>query len=116
MLSNKHLDQATQSADLAIKSTQRVANETLDGIAGGVQNLHDQAAPMINRAADQVSAFAHRSADSVRDGTQQLRDGAHHASEYTSNYIKNEPVKAMLIAAATGAALMALISLMRHRN
>lgn len=34
-----------------------------------------------------------------------------HASDTTVNYIREEPVKAVLMAAATGAALMALVSL-----
>lgn len=34
------------------------------------------------------------------------------ASDDTVSYIKDEPVRAMLIAAATGAALMALLSMM----
>jgi ElaB/YqjD/DUF883 family membrane-anchored ribosome-binding protein len=38
------------------------------------------------------------------------------ASDETVNYIKHEPVKSMLIAAATGAALMALISLFTSRR
>jgi ElaB/YqjD/DUF883 family membrane-anchored ribosome-binding protein len=48
----------------------------------------------------------------VRDSSQQLREKAVQASDQTVAYIKDEPVKSMLIAAATGAALMGLISLM----
>ena len=51
-----------------------------------------------------------------RDGllAQSLRDSADAASNRTVGYIKDEPVKAVLIAAATGAALMALLSLVSH--
>ena len=104
-------DQAAQSADHAIRSTQRVANEALDSLAGSVQDMRHQAAPLLNRATEQVSALAQRSVDAVRGGSQQLRDQARHASDSTVNYIKDEPVKAVLIAAATGAVLMALVSL-----
>ena len=112
-------DQAAQSADSAIKSTQRVANEALDNLAGSVQDIRQQAAPLLNRATEQASALAQRGIDAVRDGSQQLRDKALKASDGTVNYIKDEPVKAMLIAAATGAALMsmaALISRPRDRG
>lgn len=112
-------DQAAQSADQAIRSTQRVANEMLDGAAGRVETLRSQAEPLINRATEQASALAQRGIDAVRDSSQQLRDKALRASDSTVNYVKDEPVKAMLIAAATGAALMAMISLMtrsRDRN
>ena len=105
------------SADSAIKSTQRVTNEALDSLAGSVQDLRHQATPLLNRATEQASAMAQRGMDAVRDGSQQLRDKALRASDGTVSYIKDEPVKAMLIAAATGAALMAMASLMsRSRN
>ena len=109
---NRLADQAAQSADNAIKATQRVANEALDGLAGTVQDMRQQATPLLNRASEQAGALAQRGADALRDGTQQLRDKALRASDSTVSYIKDEPVKAMLIAAATGAALMALVNLM----
>ena len=94
-------DQAAESANQAIKSTQRVANDALDSLTGSVQDLRQQA-----------SVLAHRGVDSVRDTSQQLRDKALRASDNTLNYIKDEPIKSVLIAAATGAALMALVSMM----
>jgi len=105
-------DQAAHSADVAIKSTQRVANEALDGLAGSVENARTQVAPMLDRATEQASALAHRGLDAVRNGSQQLREKAVHATDTTATYIRNDPIKAVLIAAATGAALMALVSLL----
>jgi ElaB/YqjD/DUF883 family membrane-anchored ribosome-binding protein len=110
--SNGLVDQAAASADHAIKSTQRVANEALDSLSGSVQDLRSQAAPMLNRTSDQIGALAQRGVDAVRDSSQQLREKALRASDSAVGYVKDEPVKAMLIAAATGAALMALLGLM----
>lgn len=110
--SNSLTDHAAQSADHAIKSTQRFANDAFDGLSGSVKDIRDQAAPMLNRATEQASALAHRGADAVRESSRQLRDKALHASDATVNYIKEEPVKSILVAAATGAALMALVSMM----
>ena len=110
-------DQAAQSADLAIRSTQRVANDTLDKLAGAVQDLRQQASPMLDSASERASALAQRSVDALLDTSHKLRDQARRASDSTVNYIKDEPVKAVLIAAATGAALMALVGLVsRSRN
>lgn len=116
---NTLTDQAAMSADQAIKSTQRIANEALNGLSNSVEELRHEAAPLLNRATEQVSALAHRGVDAVREGSHQLRDKAQHASDRTVGYIQEEPVKAMLIAAATGAALMALVSLVtrsRHNG
>lgn len=109
---NVFANRAAQSADQAIKATQRVANDALDTLAGSVEDMRQQAAPLLNRATQQINALAQQGMDTVRDTSQQLRDQAIRATDSTVSYIKEEPVKAMLIAAATGAALMALLSLM----
>lgn len=110
--SNNLVDQAAASADRAILSTQRVANEALDSLSGSVQHARREAGPMLDRTSDQIGALAQRGVNAVRDTSQQLHDKALRASDSAIGYVKHEPVKAMLIAAATGAALMALISLM----
>lgn len=113
------IDQAAESADHAIHAAQRVATDALDSLAGAIQALRSQAEPLLDGAADQASSMAHRGLHSLQDSTAALRTSARHASDNTVSYIRHDPVKSMLIAAATGAALMGLISLMRsthHRN
>jgi ElaB/YqjD/DUF883 family membrane-anchored ribosome-binding protein len=79
-------------------------------------HLIDRAAIAIDhateRAAEQTLGAAQRGVAAMRSGTQHVRDSAQHASDSTVGYIREEPVKAMLIAAAAGAALMALAGLM----
>lgn len=60
---------------------------------------------------EQASTLAHRGLTAVQDSAQQLRKTAEHTGDVTVRYIKNDPIKAVLIAAATGAALMALVGL-----
>ena len=67
---------------------------------------------MISRATEQVTSVARQGLDAVREGTQQVRDGARRASDSALGYVRDEPVKAMLIAAAAGAALMLVARLM----
>ncbi|APW42983.1 hypothetical protein [Rhodoferax saidenbachensis] len=71
----------------------------------------NQIAPLLDRATEQAGALAQRGLHAVQDSAQQLREKAAHSGEVTVRYIQSDPVKAVLIAAATGAALMALISL-----
>jgi ElaB/YqjD/DUF883 family membrane-anchored ribosome-binding protein len=108
------IDQASQTADQALKSTQQAANEALQSLSQAMHDLHHQVSPMVGHATDQVSSLAHRGIDGVCESSHQLRVKAEHASENTVNYIRHEPMKSVLIAAATGAALMALISLVSH--
>lgn len=110
--SNRLVDQAAQSADQAIRSTQRVTNQAFDSLASGVQDMRHETAPMLNRAAEQVSTMAHRGLDVIREGSHRVGESVRHGSDSTVNYIKEEPVKAVLIAAGAGAALMALVYLL----
>jgi len=109
-------DQVAQTADSAIKSTQRAANTALDSLSTTVQEVRDQAAPAYDRLKGQTQDLANRGMEALRDTSRQVRDTATKASDQTLGYIKDEPLKAVLIAAATGAALMALISLMGRSN
>lgn len=105
-------DQTANAADDAIRNTQRAADDALDSMANKVDDLRSQAAPLINRVSAQAEAAAKRGIDAVKDGSQQIRDKAMRATDSTVAYVKDEPVKSMLIAAATGAVLMGLISMM----
>jgi ElaB/YqjD/DUF883 family membrane-anchored ribosome-binding protein len=112
-------DQAAGKADQAIRSTQRMTNDALDGLSDSVNSASSRVSPLLNRATEQATAFAQKSVDAVRQTSQQLRDKAMHASDTTASYIRNDPIKSVLIAAATGAALMALVSLVtrsRHHD
>ena len=79
-----------------------------------IENLVDQSATMLTRATEQAGAIAQRGVDAVRDGSQQLLSSARTASDDTLSYVRKEPIKAMLIAGATGATLMALAQLFRR--
>jgi ElaB/YqjD/DUF883 family membrane-anchored ribosome-binding protein len=85
-------------------------NKTMDQ-AG---ELVDQVAHSADHAIKAGQRVASDALDSVRDTSRQLRQQAQHASDNTVKYIRDDPLKAMLIAAATGAALMALVNLVSH--
>jgi len=75
-------------------------------------NLADVAGPLMESANEQVTEMAQRVVEAVRESSEQLQDKAAAASDSTVKYIRDEPVKSLLIAAATGAVLMALANLM----
>jgi ElaB/YqjD/DUF883 family membrane-anchored ribosome-binding protein len=87
-------DQALHDANVAVQSTQNVASQALDSVSLAMEHGMDR----------------------VRETSQKVRDGATRASIGTVNYIREDPVKSVLIAAATGAALMALVSLLTRPN
>ena len=73
--------------------------------------LVDQATHAADQVARTSQQLAHSAMEGVRNTSHQIRVKAEHASDNTVHYIQHEPVKAMLMAAVTGAALMALVSL-----
>lgn len=108
------VDKAADRASDAVRATQNVANTAFDGLAAKIESARDQAAPLVDRVVNQADAVARRGVDAVRDSSSQLRDRAMQASDATAGHIREEPLKAILIAAATGAALMALATLVRR--
>ncbi|EHR69929.1 hypothetical protein BurJ1DRAFT_1056 [Burkholderiales bacterium JOSHI_001] len=115
--SGAHLvDQAALKAEHAIASTRRLANEAMDGLAGSVEDLRSTAAPALSRVAEQAGALTQSGVDAVLNQSHRLADKARQAGDGTVRYIQHQPVKSMLMAAATGAALMALLSLVAGRR
>lgn len=106
------LDKGASNAQGALRSTQRAADSAFDAMSEKIDEARGQVAPMLSKVSSQAEAAARRGMDAVRDTSQQLREKAVHAQDVTVAYVKDEPVKAMLIAAATGALLMGLISMM----
>jgi ElaB/YqjD/DUF883 family membrane-anchored ribosome-binding protein len=113
---NNLADQGGDAAGSLIKSTQRTANDALNTLSDKVQDVKDQAAPVLNRVAAKAEDLARRSADMARDRAALVKESAQRYSDATVGYIKDEPVKSILIAAAAGAALMALVSLLSRRD
>jgi ElaB/YqjD/DUF883 family membrane-anchored ribosome-binding protein len=109
-------DNAANAAQGAIRSTQRTADQALDRLSDTVEQARSKAGPMINKVPSQAEAAARRGMEAVRDTSQQLRERAMQAQDMTVAYVKDEPIKSMLIAAATGAVLMGLISMLAGRS
>lgn len=105
-------DQAAASANGALQATRRATDGALNSLSDSVCDMHGKVTPMLDQASKKMSALAQRGMDAVRDGSMQMRDKARHAGDAATGYIKDDPVKAMLIAAVTGAAVMGLIGLL----
>lgn len=109
-------DAAAQGADDAIRSTQRVAGDALDRLSGSVHDMHERASPRLMRMAEQAEDLMRRGADAMRDRSASMREAAYRASDQTRTYIRDEPLKSVLIAAAAGAVAVALANLLSRRR
>lgn len=99
-------DHAAAAASQAIRATQRATDDTFDRLDERVESARGRVSPWIDLWSRRAESAARRSADA-------MRDSATRANEATSGYIRDEPLKAVLIAAVAGAALLALMQLLR---
>ena len=98
------------------KYVTKKVDELSAGISDTVQDLLREAKPMIHNATDRVSdrvgELAHKGMEAVRRGQHEIEHVGNDISDRATHMIRNEPFKAMLIAAGVGAAAVALIGLM----
>lgn len=106
---------STTSNDLA-KQGHDFVDKAADKVHNGISSAQQTASKM-SETADQAGTFLGRGIDSARATVQQVRDSATQASESLVTYTKENPVKAILIAAASGALLLTLFNaLARSRD
>jgi ElaB/YqjD/DUF883 family membrane-anchored ribosome-binding protein len=80
-----------------------------------IDKIADSAAsvpPAVERAAERATDMARQGTHKLQQGAQQAKAQFNQVTDSAIAYVKDEPVRAMLIAAAAGAALMALASLL----
>ena len=99
-------------------SNNGMATQLIEGAEHALASTQQAAVKALDQAGHQAGELLHSSLEVARVKSHQLTDAATHAAAQARDgavrYVKDEPVKAMLIAAATGAALMALVSLLGH--
>ncbi len=90
--------QISDSATTMLDATTHAAGKVLDTVSSEAQNL------------------AQRSGQLLQDGTAQVRKQAEAARDATRGYIQQDPMKAVLMAAAAGAGLVLLGSLLTRNS
>lgn len=78
--------------------------------------MTDTLAQEANRFGELARSWWHRNADIVRDAAGTVRDEASALSSRTRLYVKDEPVKSVLVAAAVGALVTGLLMLTMKRD
>lgn len=98
-----NIARSLDSADQAINSAGRTLGGALDNVA-----------PAMHQTAERLSDIAQQGMDAMRNGSDELSEQARRASYKTASYIRHDPIKSVLIAAAVGAGAMALYGLLRQ--
>ncbi len=110
--SSDHFSRATAS----LKAAQRDAQAAIDSAVDGLSTAYGESKPMLSRMNQRAREMAHDGYDAARERAAALRDRGAQAVDSTRGYVQDEPIKSLLIAAAVGAAVIALVEVVRIRR
>ena len=110
--SKETMDLAAAATHDALFATQVSADRAIGKVDDKVDEARSRLAPAVDKLTDAASTATAKAKDVFFAATDPLREQAKAASDIATDYVKDEPIKAMLIAAATGALLMGLLSAM----
>ncbi len=98
----------------ATKDASDVAKKTVDDVssdaASMIDQMRDKAKSVAEATSDRLSAATDSAQEAWSNTKEQVSRSARDLQGDVLNYTRDQPVKALLIAAAAGAALMALAS------
>lgn len=94
----------------------RQAHENINGGSQAAHRLIDEAAPVIDRLTARAQDMAKSGQDWLHDNSERVRSGVARASDRTVGYVRDEPVRSVLAAAAVGAVVYALARLLLSRR
>jgi ElaB/YqjD/DUF883 family membrane-anchored ribosome-binding protein len=110
------IDELADHTSQAARDAKRVGNQALDRLACSAADWRDEAAPVVDRLSDRASQAARQGADWVRDNSGRVRQQVAKVSDRTVGYVRDEPVRTVLMAAAAGAVIYAFVRLLSSRN
>lgn len=107
---------AQAKAKDAIGATRQATDAAMAKLADGVDQAAQEVPDAIARISAQVEDLTRRSLDKARQTSAQVRERVAQVSDRTAERIRDDPMKSVLIAAATGAAVAAVIGLLNSRR
>jgi ElaB/YqjD/DUF883 family membrane-anchored ribosome-binding protein len=115
-LSNATSSEHFNRAAAALKAAERDAHAAIDSAVNGLASAYGDTKPLLSRVGKQARGYANDGYDAARQQAAALRERSLNAVDSTRGYVKDEPVKSLLIAAAVGAAVIALVEVVRIRR
>ena len=108
-------DDVVQRADKALESTRNFANDSIDKAGNKVRELRQDVDPLVEQITARAQELANRGIEYASDAKYKAQQRLSQYADATGRYVADQPVRSVLIAAATGAAIAALI-LIATRN
>ena len=109
---NRATSKAASTAKDGIDAASAGADRALYAASNKLDDVRDNMAPALKQRIDQAKGWVDDKAGLVQDGIRAARDKASDLTDQVVDYTRDEPVKALLIAAGVGAGLLVLLQLM----
>lgn len=100
---------AADKTDQAISATKTAVSDTATSVRDGLDHLQENTQSAMASVASQADELAHKGLEQARRARTAIRETAQETGDRTVAYIRDEPVKAVLIAAAAGAVITMLL-------
>lgn len=100
-------DKAVDKAQSSIRLAQDTAKDEGNVLSSRLEDVRSEAGTAVRRGSRRAQSMGEQGLDAITDMASQARDVASNASESIVAYTKKNPVKALAIAAASGALLYA---------
>lgn len=104
-------DEARQTANEAVETTKAYAQNAVNAAGEKVRELRRDVEPGVEQLAARVQQAVQRGLDAASSTSARAQRRLEQAADVTGRYISDQPVRSVLIAAAAGAAITALIVL-----
>jgi ElaB/YqjD/DUF883 family membrane-anchored ribosome-binding protein len=102
-------DKAADKTQSGFRTAQDIAKETGNVLSSKLEDVRSDAGTAVRKGARRVRAARQQGLDAITDMAGQAREVASHATDSIVAYTKKNPVKALAIAAASGAVLYTMI-------
>jgi ElaB/YqjD/DUF883 family membrane-anchored ribosome-binding protein len=109
-------DEVRSTAQDAVESTRAYAQNAVDAAGQKVRNLRHDVEPAVEQIASRVQQAVQRGLEAASKSGVRAQERFTDAAQVTTRYISDQPVRAVLFAAAAGAAITALLVLATRRR
>lgn len=109
-------DDVRQTASDAVESTRAYAQNAVNAAGEKVRDLRRDAEPGVEQLAARVQQAVQRGIDAASSTSARAQRRFEAAADLTGRYISDQPLRSVLLAAAAGAAITALIVLASRRS
>jgi ElaB/YqjD/DUF883 family membrane-anchored ribosome-binding protein len=111
--SNDAVDSIRQTSEALSQSAEQAVVSTVEHAS---QAIHDRVDPMVDMMAVTAQKIAKQSMNMASDAKEYAQHAMNRASKASSQYVSDQPVRSVLIAAAVGAAVAVLVTSMRSHH